>query len=87
MLNLYPERAYKSDYVKKVREVLAKSYERCREAVLNNNIRHKGYYDKNLPVIRHPEFMYKMIAPIAINAKQEQSSAMTSNSDKQIKID
>lgn len=52
VLNLHPERAYRSEYVKEIRECLKKSYEKCKEAMLKSNIKHKHYYDRNLPILR-----------------------------------
>ena len=52
VLNLYPEKNYRSEYIKEVRSALTESYQKCKEAILRSNSRYKMYYDKDRPIVR-----------------------------------
>ena len=51
VLNLYPEKNYRSEYIREVRSALMDSYRKCKEAIMRNNSRYKSYYDKDRPII------------------------------------
>ena len=43
---------YKIEYIREVRRYLQTAYLKCKEAILKSKNKNKGYYDKNLPIIR-----------------------------------
>ena len=42
-------------YIREVRQSLQTAYLKCKKAILKSNNKHKGYYDKNLPISRKLE--------------------------------
>ena len=55
VLDINKDVVYKNDYIREVRRYLQTAYLKCKEAILKSNNKHKGCYDKNLPIIRQLE--------------------------------